>query len=207
MCATELVAIARELRRRVEWFVDPGPPSIVSYRASKPGIAVQAIDTELDRIVRDVEFVTGESPGLIQDVPEVAARPQTLAEADALAVSARAMLGLRPDAPAHDLADLVAGIGLLPFAIVWLLLNRGFVGIYRAKPHSFSYHSRVFLAVTTLLFARGSGIELYLLTYLFALPGSSGAVRDGWDGILATQLDSRHRPCNFVELMPRLRER
>lgn len=115
--ATELVAIARELRRRVEWFVDPGPPSIVSYRASKPGIAVQAIDTELDRIVRDVEFVTGESPGLIQDVPEVAARPQTLAEADALAVSARAMLGLRPDAPAHDLADLVAGIGLLPFAI------------------------------------------------------------------------------------------
>ncbi len=44
-------------------------------------------------------------------------------------------------------------------------------------------------------------------TYLFALPGSTGAVRDGWDGILASQLDSRHRPCNFVELMPRLRER
>ena len=44
-------------------------------------------------------------------------------------------------------------------------------------------------------------------TYLFALPGSTGAVRDGWDGILADQLDSRHRPCNFVELMPRLRER
>ena len=43
-------------------------------------------------------------------------------------------------------------------------------------------------------------------TYLFALPGSTGAVKDGWDGILATQLDSRHRPCNFVELMPRLRE-
>jgi len=44
-------------------------------------------------------------------------------------------------------------------------------------------------------------------TYLFALPGSSGAVKDGWDDILASQLDSRHRPCNFVELMPRLRER
>ncbi|WP_194743659.1 molybdenum cofactor biosynthesis protein B [Thermaurantiacus tibetensis] len=43
-------------------------------------------------------------------------------------------------------------------------------------------------------------------TYIFALPGSTGAVRDGWDGILAHQLDSRHRPCNFVELMPRLRE-
>ncbi len=44
-------------------------------------------------------------------------------------------------------------------------------------------------------------------TYLFALPGSTGAVKDGWDGILKDQLDSRHRPCNFVELMPRLTER
>ena len=43
-------------------------------------------------------------------------------------------------------------------------------------------------------------------TYIFALPGSNGAVKDGWDGILAHQLDSRHKPCNFVELMPRLRE-
>ena len=43
-------------------------------------------------------------------------------------------------------------------------------------------------------------------TYIFALPGSNGAVRDGWDGILADQLDSRNRPCNFVELIPRLRE-
>ena len=44
-------------------------------------------------------------------------------------------------------------------------------------------------------------------TYIFALPGSTGAVKDGWDGILQDQLDSRHRPCNFVELMPRLTER
>jgi molybdenum cofactor biosynthesis protein B len=43
-------------------------------------------------------------------------------------------------------------------------------------------------------------------TYLFALPGSTGAVKDAWDDILLWQLDSRHRPCNFVELMPRLRE-
>ena len=43
-------------------------------------------------------------------------------------------------------------------------------------------------------------------TYIFALPGSNGAVKDGWDKILVHQLDSRHRPCNFVELMPRLRE-
>jgi molybdenum cofactor biosynthesis protein B len=41
-------------------------------------------------------------------------------------------------------------------------------------------------------------------TYIFALPGSTGACRDAWDGILASQLDSRHRPCNFAELLPRL---
>lgn len=44
-------------------------------------------------------------------------------------------------------------------------------------------------------------------TYLFALPGSTGACRDGWDLILKDQLDYRHRPCNFVEIMPRLTER
>jgi molybdenum cofactor biosynthesis protein B len=43
-------------------------------------------------------------------------------------------------------------------------------------------------------------------TYIFVLPGSPGACRDAWDGILAAQLDYRHRPCNFVEIMPRLDE-
>ena len=43
-------------------------------------------------------------------------------------------------------------------------------------------------------------------TYLFALPGSPGACRDAWDRILKLQLDSRHKPCNFVEIMPRLGE-
>ncbi|HVV93803.1 MAG TPA: molybdenum cofactor biosynthesis protein B [Hyphomicrobiales bacterium] len=43
-------------------------------------------------------------------------------------------------------------------------------------------------------------------TFVFVLPGSPGACRDAWDGILASQLDYRHRPCNFVEIMPRLDE-
>ncbi|MEO1537362.1 MAG: molybdenum cofactor biosynthesis protein B [Pseudomonadota bacterium] len=43
-------------------------------------------------------------------------------------------------------------------------------------------------------------------TYLFALPGSPGACKDAWDEILSFQLDYRHRPCNFVEIMPRLDE-
>ena len=44
-------------------------------------------------------------------------------------------------------------------------------------------------------------------TYLFSLPGSSGACRTAWDRLIREQLDYRHRPCNLVELMPRLRER
>jgi molybdenum cofactor biosynthesis protein B len=43
-------------------------------------------------------------------------------------------------------------------------------------------------------------------TYIFCVPGSPGACRDAWDGILKLQLDARHRPCNFVEIMPRLEE-
>ncbi|HIC80368.1 MAG TPA: molybdenum cofactor biosynthesis protein, partial [Kiloniellaceae bacterium] len=43
-------------------------------------------------------------------------------------------------------------------------------------------------------------------TYLFALPGSPSACKDGWEEILKYQLDSRHKPCNLVELMPRLKE-
>ena len=43
-------------------------------------------------------------------------------------------------------------------------------------------------------------------TFIFALPGSNGAVKDGWDGVIRDQLDSRHKPCNMVELMPRLKE-
>lgn len=43
-------------------------------------------------------------------------------------------------------------------------------------------------------------------TFVFCLPGSPGACKDGWDGILASQLDYRHLPCNFIEIMPRLDE-
>ena len=44
-------------------------------------------------------------------------------------------------------------------------------------------------------------------TYVFCLPGSTGACKDGWDEILKYQLDIRHKPCNFVEIMPRLNEK
>ena len=44
-------------------------------------------------------------------------------------------------------------------------------------------------------------------TFIFCLPGSNGAVKDGWDKVISFQLDSRHKPCNLVEIMPRLMER
>lgn len=44
-------------------------------------------------------------------------------------------------------------------------------------------------------------------TYVFCLPGSPGACKDGWNGVLKWQLDSRHQPCNLVEIMPRLQEK
>lgn len=115
--ALELVAIARELRRRVEWFVDPGPPAIVSYRATKSDLATQAIDAELDRIVRDVDFVVSEAPELVAGQPEQQQMPTTMPAADDLAAAARALLGLEPDEPAHDLSRRVTSIGLLPFAL------------------------------------------------------------------------------------------
>ena len=84
------------------------------------------------------------------------------------------------------------------FASVWDKEIPGFGELFRWLSHATigtsTIQSRACAGV-----ARG--------TYLFALPGSTGAVKDGWDGILRDQLDSRHRPCNFVELMPRLMER
>lgn len=116
MSAVELVAIARELRRRVEWFVEPGPPAIVSYR-SRSDVATQAIDVELESIVRDVEFVVSNVPALVKNPPTAAVAPGSNPEADALAGEARVLLGLELDVPAHDLARLVEAIGLLAFSV------------------------------------------------------------------------------------------
>jgi len=73
----------------------------------------------------------------------------------------------------------------------------GFAAIF----HQISYAKRHIDRTIAGLCRGGGG------TYLFALPGSPGAVKDGWDGILKGQLDIRHRPCNFVEIMPRLTEK
>ncbi len=68
--------------------------------------------------------------------------------------------------------------------------------------HKVSYES---VGLSTLQSRATAGVAKG--TFLFALPGSNGAVKDGWDKVISYQLDSRHGPCNLVELMPRLLER
>ncbi len=108
------------------------------------------------------------------------------------------------DDPAIDCIITTGGTGVTgrdvtpeAFAKVWEKEIPGFGELFRWLSYA-SIGTSTIQSRATAGVARG--------TYLFALPGSTGAVKDGWDGILATQLDNRHRPCNFVELMPRLRE-
>jgi molybdenum cofactor biosynthesis protein B len=84
------------------------------------------------------------------------------------------------------------------FAAVWDKEIPGFGELFRQLSYAAIGTSTIQSRATAGV-ARG--------TYLFALPGSTGAVKDAWSGILETQLDIRHRPCNFVELLPRLLER
>ena len=67
--------------------------------------------------------------------------------------------------------------------------------------HMFSYEK---VATSTIQSRACGGVAQG--TYIFCLPGSPGACKDAWNGILKWQLDNRHRPCNFVEIMPRLEE-
>ncbi|MGH6993833.1 MAG: molybdenum cofactor biosynthesis protein B [Caulobacteraceae bacterium] len=94
----------------------------------------------------------------------------------------------------------ITGRDVTPEAIEPLLTKRieGFSTIF----HLVSYQS---VGLSTLQSRALAG--LLGEVFVFCLPGSPGAVRDGWDKVIAPQLDSRHRPCNMVELMGRLAER
>ncbi len=103
-----------------------------------------------------------------------------------------------------DCVILTGGTGLTGRDITPEALDRvknkdipGFGELFRMLSHE-SIGTSTIQSRACAVLARG--------TYIFALPGSNGAVRDGWTRILAHQLDSRHTPCNFLELMPRLRE-
>jgi molybdenum cofactor biosynthesis protein B len=106
--------------------------------------------------------------------------------------------------PAVDVVLTTGGTGftgrdVTPEAIEPLFDKRmdGFSAVF----HRISYDK---IGTSTLQSRATAGVVN--ATYVFVLPGSPGACRDAWDGILAAQLDYRHRPCNFVEIMPRLDE-
>ena len=106
--------------------------------------------------------------------------------------------------PAIDAIVTTGGTGLTgrdvtPEALLPLLEKQieGFSVIF----HMVSYQS---VGLSTLQSRAFAGVAN--ATFIFCLPGSNGAVKDGWDKVISGQLDARHRPCNLVELMPRLAE-
>jgi molybdenum cofactor biosynthesis protein B len=76
----------------------------------------------------------------------------------------------------------------------------------RMDGFSIAFHMLSFAKIGTSTIQSRATAGVADATFIFCLPGSPGACRDGWDGILAAQLDYRTRPCNFVEIMPRLDE-
>ena len=117
----------------------------------------------------------------------------------------RAVLGEWIDDPAIDAVVTTGGTGLTgrdvtPEAVAPLFDKAidGFSVIF----HMVSFET---VGLSTLQSRACAGVAKG--TFIFCLPGSNGAVRDGWDKVISMQLDSRHRPCNLVELMPRLLER
>ena len=76
----------------------------------------------------------------------------------------------------------------------------------RMDGFSFMFHQISAAKIGTSTIQSRATAGLMGTTFIFCLPGSPGACKDGWDGILALQLDYRHKPCNFVEIMPRLDE-
>ncbi|MEM8749992.1 MAG: molybdenum cofactor biosynthesis protein B [Pseudomonadota bacterium] len=76
----------------------------------------------------------------------------------------------------------------------------------RMDGFSIAFHQLSFEKIGTSTIQSRATAGLIGTTFVFCLPGSPGACKDGWDGILKLQLDYRHMPCNFVEIMPRLDE-
>jgi molybdopterin adenylyltransferase len=130
----------------------------------------------------------------------LAARAIVPDEAELIAAAVSAWI----DDPAIDVVITTGGTGftgrdVTPEAIEPLLEKRmdGFSAVF----HRLSYDK---IGTSTVQSRATAGVSR--ATYIFVLPGSPGACKDAWDGILKDQLDYRHRPCNFVEIMPRLDE-
>ncbi len=130
----------------------------------------------------------------------LAARAIVRDERDAIAAQLESWI----DDPAIDVVIATGGTGLTGRDVT----PEAFESLYEKEIAGFGELFRMISfdkVGTSALQSRATG-GMAKGTYLFALPGSPSACRDGWDEILRPQLDNRNRPCNLVELMPRLRE-
>jgi molybdenum cofactor biosynthesis protein B len=156
--------------------------------------------------VSDTRSLEGDRSGdtlvdrLVKAGHRLAARAVVRDEVDAIQAQVRAWIA----DPEVDVVISTGGTGftgrdVTPEAIEPLFEKRmdGFSAVF----HRLSYDK---IGTSTIQSRATGGVAG--ATYIFVLPGSPGACKDAWDGILAAQLDYRHRPCNFVEIMPRLDE-
>ena len=156
--------------------------------------------------VSDTRDTAGDRSGdtLVERLTEAGHRLATRAIVKDDVAAIREAVGAFAADPAIDVVLTTGGTGftgrdVTPEAVEPLFTKRmdGFSAVF----HRISYDK---IGVSTIQSRATAG--LVGTTFVFALPGSPGACRDAWDGILAHQLDYRARPCNFVEIMPRLDE-
>ncbi|MES1200886.1 MAG: molybdenum cofactor biosynthesis protein B [Pseudomonadota bacterium] len=138
---------------------------------------------------------------VVRDGHEVAARAMVRDDVGAIQARVRAWIA----DPSVDVIISTGGTGLTGRDVTPEALRPLFdkeIDGFNVVWHMVSYAS---VGLSTLQSRACAGVAQG--TFIFALPGSNGACRDGWDKVIRWQLDSRHMPCNLVELMPRLLER
>lgn len=128
---------------------------------------------------------------------------RALVEDDIIQVQTRAKRWIAD--PAVDVIISTGGTGLTGRDIT----PEAMVPLFEKTIDGFSaiFHQESFKTVGLSTLQSRAVAGLAQGTFIFCLPGSNGAVKDGWDKIISHQLDIRHMPCNMVELMPRLQER
>ena len=163
-------------------------------------LAIAVLTVSDSRTIRDDRSGDTLAGRIEQAGHRLAARAIVPDDAGRVAAQVRAWC----DDPAVDIVITTGGTGftgrdVTPDAIEPLFDKRmdGFSAIF---------HLISFEAIGTSTIQSRATAGLIGTTFVFVLPGSPGACRDAWDGILKDQFDSRHRPCNFVEIMPRLDE-
>lgn len=204
--------------------LDP-PPSPSDARAEPPadapaavgrpiGSSAQQIDPERSFIPVRIAVLTVSDTRSLQDdrsgdalAARIAAAGHALAdraivrdEIDAIAARLEAWI----DGGAVDVVISTGGTGLTGRDVTVEAHKRVYEKEIEGFAALFHVQSAMKIGTSTIQSRACAGVARGV--YLFALPGSPGACKDAWDGILRWQLDHRHRPCNLVEIMPRLEE-